>query len=322
MASLQPAITRAAMTGWRQKGSAAWSGVAALAILTMAGCGAAGAANGHGVPSALFAPAVSAIQQQEIQNVLIELQNQCLVKDGFDLPSEPAPPLSTYVSGGSTTDPLYVDINALRTSGFGVYQSVVAGNNVNPDQADTNYINSLTPAQQQKLNDDTGGTKETTVTLPDGKSISQTDGGCAGKAYTEIYGSPSKYLELYVYTQDLLQKAASQAGWSSIWTSAQKAWASCMAAHGLHYQTQEAAEADIVARYNSPGANRAQVHIFELKVGRQDAACAVSARLNAASEHAMQQAAGTFSGAEENDLLAWSELEQHAAVAAAKALGH
>ncbi len=273
---------------------------------------------------ALFAPPVSAVQQMEIQTALAEIIRTCMAKHGFEYPSAPLS-LRDYISGPANSDPLYTDTSEFRTEGYGIYKVVSAGapkGNVSSDP-DVIYVRSLPRARAAKDYAVLFGTKTVTVTQPDGTTEQDgAAGGCYGAAETFLYGSATQYAALSDYTGNLLSDVGTRATWASDWRSALKGWQTCMARHGFHYVDRNAAEVDISARYAAPGASISLVRRYELKVASQDAECVAKLGMNYIAEKDMAAAAGSMTSLETGALLAWNEMERHAALAASKDLAN
>lgn len=310
------------------KGRAVLTGgvVTALIALALSGCGSSGssATGSSAANAALFAPPVSAVQQMEISEADAELVRSCMARHGFGYPA-PSVTLSEFISGPGNVNPLYTDTYALRNQGYGIYQSVAAGTSGAKTSPDPNatYIKSLSVSMANKDEADLFGTKTVTVTQPDGTTEQDSAaGGCYGGAETALYGSATKYLALSDYTANLLSDVATSATWAASWQSALKRWQKCMASHGFKYLSMNAAEANIGARYAVTGAHISLVHKYELKVAAQDADCVDQIGMNALAKREMATAAGSMTSLETSAVLAWNEMERHAASAAAKELAN
>jgi hypothetical protein len=307
------------------KGRAVLTGglVTALIALALSGCGSSATAS-SAANATLFAPPVSAVQQMEISEADAELVRSCMARHGFQYPT-PSVTLSEFISGPGNVNPLYTDTYTLRKQGYGISQSVAAGTSAAKTSPDPNatYIKSLSTSLANKDEADLFGTKTVTVTQPDGTTEQDgAAGGCYGGAEAALYGSATKYLALSDYTANLLSDVATRATWAASWQSAMKRWQKCMASHGFKYLNRNAAEVNIGARYAVTGAHISLVHKYELKVAAQDANCVDQIGMNALAKREMATAAGSMTSLETSAVLAWNEMERHAASAAAKELAN
>jgi len=248
-----------------------------------------------------------------IYYALQKLTQRCMAKKG--LPYR----IGAWLAAPPQSDaPLYIHLAALRRNGFGLYNVVSQQGTRAAAPADPNaaYLKSLTSAQTQRWNDALTSGPQLSVTIADGRQITYQPGGCAAEPYGKIYGSYGKWLAEQDYANDLENKVRTEATWSSRWTSAQARWAHCMASHGFRYPTEAGALYATNLRYQTPGVSLNSAHRFELRVARQDAACADRLGQNQAGRAAIQEAAASLPSDQVSALLTWQELQARAYTAA------
>jgi hypothetical protein len=189
-----------------------------------------------------------------------------------------------------------------------------------PQDPNAAYLKSLTTAQRKQWNNALVSGPELAATIPDGGQATFQPGGCYAKSYDQIYGSYENWAALEAYASDLEAKVKTEALWSNGWISAQARWAHCLASGGFDYPTEAGVVYGITVAYQASGARLSRVHQLELRIARQDAACAESVRLNQAGRAAIGAAAATLPGDQLSALLSWQTMQARAYAAATKVL--
>jgi hypothetical protein len=178
------------------------------------------------------------------------------------------------------TPPKPGDMEAARTRGYGIAESIGMGappnadskDSVNSDkeieakntdktdsQVDPNgeLLANMSPEQQQAWNDAFFGRMDgnnvespdvegsiITVELPSGGKILWDSNSCLSNARREIYDSSVKQMENQIATQALINNIATAASQDAEYQGALEQWRSCMLSHDLSYQNPgEAANA-------------------------------------------------------------------------------
>jgi hypothetical protein len=279
----------------------------ALTVAAVAGCAIPGA--GRPVtPARLFGTGVTQAQQQTIWAAEQQLVQRCMRRQG--LPYDRVP----WASGPPSpapADPLYVSVAALRSQGYGLYQTYRRVPKTRP-AVDPNaaLTRSLPQVRARRWAAALQGNLRAVITLPDGRRLTYSDaGGCNGRAQDILYGSAVRYTALELYSSDIFNLVRAEAQWSGPWTSAQTAWSRCMARHGYGYLNEAAARGQISQRYAAPAARRGHVHRYELAVAAQDAACTTAVRLNPAGFTAISRTVAGLTSSQVAADLAWDQLQ-------------
>jgi len=293
-----------------------------LSATVAAACGTGSAGGNPANGARIFGTGLNQVQQEAIYTAEQTLIQRCMDAKGFQYLVAAATPPGAH----GNTNPLATNTDSLRTNGYGIYQIVTtappkgqAGVSVDPN---AKYLASLSSQRATQFGRALDGTKRQSFTLPDGKQISFAVGGCYGRADTELYGSSGRYQAMAQYDADLISKINTEAGFSKVWTSAEAAWARCMAVHHLRYATEAAAQLDIYNRYTAPGASISKVHQYEMRVAIQDADCSDATHMRTAGREAVQRATSAFTTDQVNAILAWNELERRALARGNRILAH
>jgi len=311
-------------TARMSRGVAAAAAAAAAVAALVAGCAAAASPVPAPDPARIFSTTMSPAQVLTINTAQQELERHCMAKAGFRFQMSPRAATPVMTKGGDT-NPLLVNTSLLRQHGYGLYQATSASQGQRAGPADPNmrYLRSLTSARRARWNSAFLGTAQEAVTLPDGSRLAFPRNGCYARALGAMYGSVTRYYALQDYASNLVSRIGIQAGWSAQWQHAQAEWRRCMATAGFPYANETAAEIEIYDRYQAPGANRAGVHAYELRVAARDAGCADTAGIAAVGRNAVRQAAASFTADQVGAVLTWNQMQAHALTIAGRVLaGH
>ncbi|MES9972423.1 MAG: hypothetical protein ABW092_20510 [Candidatus Thiodiazotropha sp.] len=164
------------------------------------------------------------------------------------------------------------DIEAARTQGYGIAESIEMGQPINADskesfnsdkeaaiknsnntnsQTDPNgeLLANMSPEQQQawnraffgRMDDNYGESTDVegsiiTVELPSGGKVQWDSNSCLSNARREIYDSSLKQMENQIATQTLVNNIVAVASQDAEYQAALEQWRNCMLSHGLIYQ--------------------------------------------------------------------------------------
>lgn len=316
-------------------------GGAITAILLMAGvfvflrADSVSPSQGHtpGSFKAFLAPALDGQRQADIANAIQLLTARCMrSKHYVYFPSSNS--AAEYQEYGDVSDPMFVDVQRVRSFGYGTY----LGDTLNPNGTsstasvvqsgghEARYLDTLSRQQIRAYTITFSGNTQREVHLPDGKTFFTSPDGCEGWAYGEVYGTTKRdwgilhYTKVFTLAQDVIDGVGQRVAQSRGVQGAMSRWSSCMARAGLDFPSRNVEFATLVRAYQSHPKSVGRNRRRELAYARMDASCTVRVKLNRASEQATRFAVKQLTDSAADALKSWWNMQLAAASKSARIL--
>jgi len=240
-----------------------------------------------------------------------------------------------YEEYGDVSDPMFVDVQRVRSFGYGTY----LGDTLNPNGTSSTaavvqsggpeerYLDTLSRQRIRAYTIAFAGNTQQEVHLPDGKTFFTSPDGCEGWAYGDVYGTTKRdrgilhYTVVFTLAQDVIGGVAQRVAQSQGVEDAMSRWSSCMARAGLDFPSRSVEFATLVRAYQSHPKSVGRNRHREMVYARRDAFCTVSAKLNQASEQATRLAVRQLTGSAADALESWWNMQLVAASRSARILG-
>ncbi|MFD9906254.1 hypothetical protein [Streptomyces sp. NPDC059063] len=251
---------------------------AALAALTSCATEASQPAAGTGPTGP--ARELTRTEQNRVDRAEQRLIQRCMKDKGFRY--WVAPTLSPDTARAFTHRFVQDDVAWARAHGYGerLQRAFLAAKKRDPNLA---YRKALTPAARERYVTALGGGPDTpvySVRLPTGASVRSMDGGCERSARQELYGDAKAFFRADKVATNLTPVYTPKLIRDPLFTTALKAWSTCMrTATGHGYADPEAVRADL--RRRSEHLGPAQAHALEVKLAVAEATCARRTSLRA-----------------------------------------